>query len=96
MLINETKDTDSIYKNINKLIKEVNVDNSFFSYKEISFQENRLENILTSIEEGLITLAPTKAARALCAFIESHENVYNTTNDECCDLVIYTGQALIF
>jgi hypothetical protein len=26
MLINETKDTDSIYKNINKLIKEVNVD----------------------------------------------------------------------
>jgi hypothetical protein len=34
----------------------------------------------------LITLAPTKAARALCAFIESHENVYNTTNDECCGL----------
>jgi hypothetical protein len=86
MLINQTRDIDRIYKNIDKLIKEVNVDRSFFTYKEISFQENRLQNILTSIEEGLVALDPTKAARALCAFIESHENVYNRTDDECIGL----------
>jgi hypothetical protein len=83
MVIGQTKDIDRIYKNIVKLIKEVNLDRSFFSYREISFQENRLQNILTSIEESLVDLYPTKAASALCAFIESHENVYNSTDDEC-------------